>query len=44
VQQVLPGIRLFNTSVIFTQVKDGQFVPVTGEFVDVFAASSGSGG
>ncbi len=44
VQQLLPGIRLFNTSVLFTQIKAGEFVPVTGEFVDVFAAAGGSGG
>ena len=42
VQTLLPGIRLFNTSVLFTQVKNGQFVPVTGDFVDVFAAAGGT--
>jgi len=41
VQTLLPGIRLFNTSVLFTQVKGGQFVPVSNDFVDVFAAASG---
>jgi hypothetical protein len=42
VQTLLPGIRLFNTSVLFTQVKGGQFVPVSDDFVDVFAAASGT--
>jgi ABC-type branched-subunit amino acid transport system substrate-binding protein len=42
VQTLLPGIRLFNTSVLFTQVKGGQFVPVSDDFVDVFAAAGGT--
>jgi ABC-type branched-subunit amino acid transport system substrate-binding protein len=43
VQQLLPGVRLFNTSVLFTQVEGGEFVPVSEEFVDVFAAAAGAG-
>jgi ABC-type branched-subunit amino acid transport system substrate-binding protein len=43
-QQLIPGLRLFNTSVLFTQVQDGDFDPVTGEFVDVFAEAAAAAG
>ncbi|HMG42062.1 MAG TPA: ABC transporter substrate-binding protein [Acidimicrobiales bacterium] len=43
-QTLIPDLRLFNTSVLFTQVRDGMFVPLTGEFVDVFEAAASATG
>jgi branched-chain amino acid transport system substrate-binding protein len=42
-QTTMPGLRIFTTAVVFTQVEGGELKAVDGEFVDVFSTEPAAG-
>jgi len=39
----IPGIHLFNPDVFYTRVHNGKFVPLTGQFTNLFAPAASAG-